>query len=237
MPMSRVIPGCNILRWAQRSCRHRSAMLLFVLETQRISELLLAYVDAKCPGEEQLRSISTYIDLLLRWNQHVNLSAIRDAEQIVCRHFGESLFAARNLFAADSEARVIDVGSGAGFPGMVLKIFAPALRLTLIESQGKKAVFLRELARALKFSDVRVVQERAERFAEQAEVVTFRAVERFERILLSAAALVSPGGRLGALIGASQLGIAAEVLPGDWKSLPIPASHARVLAMWPKPGE
>ena len=128
--------------------------------------------------------------------------------------------------------RVIDVGSGAGFPGMVLKIFAPAIGLTLVEANGKKATFLRELARSLQFPDVRVVQERAERLSEKASLVTFRAVEKFENILLTAASLISSGGRLGALIGAGQLATASCSLPGQWSSVAIPESEARVLAIF-----
>src|SRR5580692_8861387 len=107
-----------------------------------------------CPA--QLRNISTYIDILLRWNARINLTAIRDEEQIVTRHFGESLFAARHLFAKPSSVvkdfdsandqrpatngiRIADVGSGAGFPGIPIKLWAPSISLTLIESNHKKA--------------------------------------------------------------------------------------------------
>jgi 16S rRNA (guanine527-N7)-methyltransferase len=170
--------------------------------------------------------------MLLKWNQVINLTAIRQPEEVVRRHFGESLFAARHLLAADAPDSVIDVGSGAGFPGVVLKIFAPSIHLTLVESHGKKATFLRELSRTLHFSDVQVVQERAERLRDKADLVTFRAVENFEKILSTAASLVAPGGRLGALIGASQLSSAASILPGEWRAVAIPESDSRVLAIW-----
>jgi 16S rRNA G527 N7-methylase RsmG len=91
---------------------------------------------------------------------------------------------------------------------------------------------LRELARALRIDDVRIVQERAERLEERAALVTFRAVEKFESILSTAASLVAPGGRLGALIGASQLAAAAAILPGQWESVAIPDSESRVLAVF-----
>jgi len=205
---------------------------IFMLEPQQISDLLLPYLDGRPLSVDQLSIISTYIDLMLKWNRVVNLTAIRQPEQVVRRHFGESLFAARHLLAPDATDSVIDIGSGAGFPGVVLKIFAPSIRLTLVESRGKKAIFLRELARTLHLSDVRVVQGRAERFQESAALITFRAVEKFESILCTAASLVAPGGRLGALIGASQLPAAASVLPGRWQSVAIPESESRVLAIW-----
>src|SRR5271154_4218188 len=90
----------------------------------------------------QLNNISTYIDLLLRWNARINLTSVRDPEQIVTRHFGESLFAARILrdagVLAGANQTLADLGSGAGFPGIPIKLLAPDLDLTLIESQNKK---------------------------------------------------------------------------------------------------
>src|SRR2546425_8322910 len=140
------------------------------MHPDRIAELPQPFLD---PGAEvsdgaallpsQLRYISTYIDLLTRWNSRINLTAVRDPEEIVTRHFGESLFAARRLFPApmaDSQPpadhqrpttnnRVIDVGSGAGFPGIPIKIWAPQVHLTLIESNQKKTTFLKAVVRAL----------------------------------------------------------------------------------------
>jgi 16S rRNA (guanine527-N7)-methyltransferase len=203
-----------------------------MMERQQISDILLPYLEGHPLSVVQGQVISSYIDVLLKWNQVINLTAIRQPEEVLRRHFGESLFAARNLLAPDSSDSVIDVGSGAGFPGVVLKIFAPSIRLTLVESHGKKATFLRELSRTLHLSDVQVIQERAERLQDRATLVTFRAVEKFEKILCTAASLVAPGGRLGALIGASQLTAAATILPGEWRSIAIPESESRVLAIW-----
>ena len=207
-----------------------------MLEQHRISDLLLPYLEGHHLTADQVGDISTYIDILLKWNQAINLTAIRQPEEVVRRHFGESLFTACHLLAPDASDSVIDVGSGAGFPGVVLKIFAPSIGLTLVESHGKKATFLRELSRVLHLSDIQVVQERAERLQlqdrDRAVLVTFRAVEKFERILCIAASLVAPGGRLGALIGASQLTVAASILPGEWRSVAIPESESRVLAIW-----
>jgi len=82
--------------------------------------------------------ISTYLDLLIKWNAKTNLTAIRDPEEIVRRHFGESLFAASKLYPDDpsAEETLIDFGSGAGFPGVPIKIHAPELHVILIESQN-----------------------------------------------------------------------------------------------------
>ncbi len=191
----------------------------------------------------QLQNISTYIDILLRWNARINLTAIRDPEEIITRHFGESLFAARRLFpvspsvssvssvvnAVDS---VADIGSGAGFPGLPLKIWAPNISLTLIESNHKKAAFLREVARALTLTDVNVQNARAETLAGAVfDVVTLRAVERFEAILPIAADLVAPSGHLALLISSAQQGEVHSTLPKlTWSPpAPIPQSRSRVL--------
>jgi 16S rRNA (guanine527-N7)-methyltransferase len=225
----------------------------------RIAELLGSYLNAchsspGCePGEEpallspaQLHHISTYIDLLRRWNSRVNLTAIRNEEEIVTRHFGESLFAARHLFpttayvAADasvrppdqvSAPRVADLGSGAGFPGIPIKLWAPHIALTLIESNQKKVAFLREVVRALTLTDVNIQNVRAETITQTFDVVTLRAVERFKTILPVAAGLFAPSARLALLISTSQVEHLIAVLPHlIWQpALPIPNTESRLL--------
>jgi 16S rRNA (guanine527-N7)-methyltransferase len=202
-------------------------------------------------SQRQLEDISTYIDLLLRWNARINLTAIRQPEEIVTRHFGESLFAARHLFPktptweqpakpAPSQAEqslsrsVIDLGSGAGFPGIPIKIWAPEIALTLIESNQKKATFLREVTRALTLTNINVFSGRAEDYANPgAEVVTLRAVERFESILPTASDLVAPSGRLALLISEAQLPSVKILIPTfTWTSpIPIAQSSSRILAL------
>ncbi len=104
----------------------------------------------KPPGESVtaalVEQLSTYLDLILRWNQRTNLTSIRDPREIVRRHFGESLFAARHLPGTGS---LLDFGSGAGFPGVPIQMWHPNLLVTLAESQGKKSTFLREVVRVL----------------------------------------------------------------------------------------
>jgi 16S rRNA (guanine527-N7)-methyltransferase len=189
----------------------------------------------------QLQSISMYIDILQRWNARINLTAIRDEEEIVTRHFGESLFAARHLFPSCSSVSsvvkgfgVADVGSGAGFPGIPIKLWAPEVSLTLIEANQKKATFLKEVTRALTLTGVNIQAARAESLAGASfAVVTLRAVERFDSILPVAANLIAPGGRLALLIGQTQLPRAQSVLPAlKWSDpIAIPASQSRALAI------
>lgn len=178
-----------------------------------------------------------YIDILGRWNARINLTAIRDEEEIVTRHFGESLFAARCLFPeAASEAgkgrvRVADLGSGAGFPGIPIKLWAPSIQLTLIESSHKKATFLREVCRALTLTDVDIQNIRGQELAQAYDIVTLRAIEKFAEALRVAARLISTGGRLGLLIGSSQVDLAQSILSMmDWQApLSVPLSQSRVL--------
>jgi 16S rRNA (guanine527-N7)-methyltransferase len=204
------------------------------METSKIAELLRPFLGGRELSSQQLSGISTYIDILLRWNSRMNLTAVREAEAIVTRHFGESLFAAWNLFseAPTPETRVVDVGSGAGFPGLPLKMFCPGIHLTLIESNQKKATFLKEVTRALTLTNVDVFSRRAEEFrAASGECVTMRAVERFEQSLPTAMRLLASGGRLALLIGESQLEQASELASAlSWqKVLGVPDSVTRVL--------
>ena len=209
------------------------------MEKVRIAALLQPFLAA--PGApatlspDQLNSISMYIDLLLRWNARINLTSVRQPEAIVTRHFGESLFAARHLFpdaAGTGAAHLIDIGSGAGFPGVPIKLWAPQLHLTLIESNQKKVAFLRQLARTITLMDINVLPGRAEAYSgPPVDVVTLRAVERFSSALPTAARLVAPGGRLALLIGQPQTTQATELLPAaTWDPpIPLPLSTSRVL--------
>jgi 16S rRNA (guanine527-N7)-methyltransferase len=198
----------------------------------RISELLAPFLGNHCLSEVQLAEISTYTELLVKWNAHISLTSVRDQEEIITRHFGESLFTARQLLSADAESlKAIDVGSGAGFPGLPLKIWNPGLSLTLIEAHGKKAVFLREVARALELSGVKVFADRAENLKDQADLVVLRAVERFEKILPVAANLVAPAGRLALLISDTQIETARSIRPETkWENpVALPLSRGRSL--------
>ena len=202
------------------------------MDSARIEILLQPFLSSPL-SSEQLRHISMYIDILMRWNRKLNLTAVREPEAIVARHFGESLFAAQHLFRnGNADCSVVDVGSGAGFPGIPLKIFAPTIHLTLIESNHKKVIFLREVLRAVETTNAEVFAGRAEEFPPgPADVVTLRAVERFALILPVTAGILRLGGRLALLVGSSQVPITGSVLPEfEWyTAIPIPGSKERVL--------
>lgn len=202
------------------------------MTTERIQALLAGFIDSGSLSNEQLTQISTYLDLLLKWNSKINLTAVRDPEQIVTRHFGESFFAARHLvLVPDFPRTAIDVGSGAGFPGVPLKIWDPALSLTLIEANQKKATFLREVIRGLQFAGATILNQRVENVRAKADLVSLRAVEQFEAILPVASRLLRENGKLALLIGEAQVGPSQNLLPNlQWDlPIPIPLSRNRIL--------
>ena len=106
--------------------------------------------------------LSITFRLLLRWNEKINLTAIRNPAECVTRHFGESLFLAHHV---NLQGSLLDIGSGAGFPGLALKIVFPELSVTLLEPVTKKRAFLKEAARVCGFSQVSVRGERLEESA------------------------------------------------------------------------
>src|SRR5260370_24023209 len=128
------------------------------LTDEAIATALLPFKVHVTPGFAS--STRKYIDLLLLWNHKVNLTSITDPEEILRRHFGESMFAAHSAFI--ETGRLADVGSGAGFPGLALKLLAPDLEVFLIESVMKKATFLLEVVRHLNLTGVKVVVSRFE---------------------------------------------------------------------------
>jgi len=198
------------------------------VETAAIARLLEPFTAL---DEMRLSAISTYIDLLLKWNARINLTAIREPSEIVQRHFGESLFAAKHLLEQKLPQTAIDLGSGAGFPGVPFALLAPEVQVTLIESQQKKATFLKELVHALGLKNAKVFSDRAENHPGTADLVMLRAVERFEQALQMAVQLTNAGGRIALMIGSGQVEsaktLAAEVI---WDNpVEVPCSLSREL--------
>ncbi len=197
------------------------------LSEARILTLLEPFLAAR-PGTSLLvldrgevaAKMSAYLDLLLKWNARTNLTAIREPEAIVQRHFGESLFAGLHLAPyLKPGSAVLDFGSGAGFPGLPIQVLFPELQVTLAESQGKKAAFLQEAVRTLGVqADVwpRRVEEMPE--TKRFDSVTLRAVDNMSLAVAEAEKKVAPGGALGILTG-------EKGTEGD--SWPLPASESR----------
>ena len=155
-----------------------------VLPEAEIASLLKRYLN---PLPNHLPPLlSGYLDLLVRWNASTNLTAIRSPEEMVRRHFGESLFAASHM--GDSlPATLLDLGSGAGFPGIPIALLHPEIAVTLAESQNKKATFLREVCRTLALPNVGVWAGRAEDLPRTFDTVALRAVDDMKAALAAAA--------------------------------------------------
>jgi 16S rRNA (guanine527-N7)-methyltransferase len=201
-----------------------------MMTPERLQELLADYI-AQPLSPRQAEQLLAYLDLLLKWNAKMNLTAIREPEQIVRRHFGESLALAEvvdELAGIESSA---DLGSGAGFPGLPLATYCPEIKVTLVESQNKKATFLKEAARALELENVSVLNQRAEEVALKFDLVTMRAVERFTQALMVGSLMLKPGGCLAFLVSAQQVGEIKMVLAHRkiaWQETALP-DNARVL--------
>jgi 16S rRNA (guanine527-N7)-methyltransferase len=136
-------------------------------------------------------------------------------------------------------SRALDIGSGAGFPALPLKIWNPGINLTLIESNHKKSAFLKEVSRALTFTNINIITERTETILAskdkdhpQAEVVTLRAVEHLETILPQALHFLAAPATLALLVGESQLPTLTPNTSLEWQTpITIPNSNARVLLL------
>ena len=167
----------------------------------RLKELL-AENGVETLDAAQAKSFEDYLSLLLRWNGRVNLTAIRDEEGILKRHFIESIACARSLPA--EIGTLLDFGSGAGFPGLPIALCRQEIAVTLAESQGKKAAFLSEAVRVLGV-DANVHSGRAETLGSQFDCVTLRAVDKMEKAVQAAARLVRPGGWLALMTTENEL--------------------------------
>jgi 16S rRNA (guanine527-N7)-methyltransferase len=173
----------------------------------------------------------SYLSLILRWNARINLTAVRDEDSILSRHFVESIACARALPAG--VATLLDFGSGAGFPGIPIALCRPEIAVTLAESNGKKAAFLQEAIRILDIT-AKVHSERAESLQVLFDCVTLRAVDRMELAVQAAARLVRPGGWLALMTTGSDLDKlkAASGPEYSWSQhLPLPGSEERLLAL------
>ena len=161
-----------------------------------------------------------YLALLDRWNRTYNLTAIRDPGEMVTRHLLDSL--AMHAFVEDGA--LADLGTGPGLPGIPLAIAKPRLRVTLLESNGKKARLLREAVRTLKLGNACVAESRAEALQEPNtyDVLTARALDTLAGIIKVGGHLLKPGGKLLAMKGVRPVEEIAA-LPAGWT---VSAMHA-----------
>lgn len=209
-----------------------------MLDELRLRKLLEPFgLDLSSTQEGQ---VLAYLRLLLRWNEKINLTAIRDPEECLTRHFGESLFLASHY---QVRGGLLDIGSGAGFPGLALKIVFPGISVTLLEPVAKKRAFLKEAARVCSFSQVAVRGERLEEFAsdnqlQRFDFSTMRAVGNLELLVPLAAQCLKPGGSLLLWLSQDQATSLAGIESSlRWaKPLPIPLTRTGEIWRGTKPG-
>ena len=156
----------------------------------------LAAMRLELPDGAQEKLLA-YLDLLAKWNRTWNLTAVRDPEDMVSKHLLDSLA----VLPFVRGTTLADLGSGAGLPGIPLAIARPDLNVTLVESNGKKARFLREAVRSLPLANVRVFEARVQTVAGLFDAVTCRAFASLRDMLLWGGHLLAPGGRWLALKG------------------------------------
>lgn len=147
--------------------------------------------------DQQLLSLYQHYEVLIRWNQRMNLTSLRPGPDMVRRHYGESLFFASHL--PGSPVSLADIGSGAGFPGIPIAVLQPNCRVTLIESRHKKAVFLKESTRGI--LNIAVVAERAEDIEGNFDWIVSRAVD--PRAVLSLVPRLA--AHIGLMLGESDI--------------------------------
>ena len=157
-------------------------------------------------NEEQLDKLKKYASFLLEYNKTTNLTAIRDIEGVYLKHFFDSLLVLDNDIIDYSKINnLIDVGTGAGFPGVVIKIMFPNINVTLLDSNNKKTTFLKELVKKLELDNVTVINERAEDFAKENrqkfDISIARAVSELRVISELCLPLTKVGGYFIALKG------------------------------------
>ncbi|MGD0155940.1 MAG: 16S rRNA (guanine(527)-N(7))-methyltransferase RsmG [Terracidiphilus sp.] len=191
-----------------------------------LKEAGLEPVDSETTGRFEV-----YYSLFVRWNKRLNLSSIRDELGILSLHFVESIVVARHLPRGITS--LLDLGSGAGLPGIPIALCRPEIAVTLAESQGKKAAFLQEAVRALG-TRVEVVAGRAEALTRTFDCVALRAVNKMSKAVAEAVELVEPSGWIALMTTAAELEQlkAAAGAQIEWvERVQLPASESRILAL------
>src|SRR5271154_1669962 len=188
---------------------------------------------------EQVQLIQQYMRILQHWNEKLNLTAIREPLEILHRHFCESMFAA--VAVPLRKCRLADIGAGAGFLGIPLKILRPEIDLFLVDSSIKKGTFLAEVVRELGLSDSRVLISRYEELGEELAPLDFvcsRALGEFDTFLKWAASREVSAEGVVLWIGGRDLEEVKKIEGWEWReSIPVPNSLQRFLLVGRKRGQ
>lgn len=150
--------------------------------------------------EEQIEKLNKFYELLIEWNKKINLTRIEDEEDVYLKHFYDSLTIVK-VVDLNKINTLCDVGTGAGFPGIVLKIVFPNLKVTLIDSLQKRVNYLNTIIKDLNLSDIEAIHARGEDYKGKFDLVTSRAVANIEKLVKYTMHLVSPNGIFVAMKG------------------------------------
>lgn len=148
---------------------------------------------------EQIEQFYKYMNLLIEWNEKMNLTAIIEPKEIILKHFIDSLTILKYI---DDNSKLVDVGTGAGFPGVPLSIMNPTLKITLVDSLNKRLIFLQEVVKELNLKNIEIVHARAEEFGqnknyrEKFDIATSRAVANLATLSEYLVPLVKIGGKI-----------------------------------------
>ena len=149
---------------------------------------------------EKLDKLEKFYQLLIEWNNKINLTRIVEKEDVYLKHFYDSLTIVKEVDLNKVET-LCDVGTGAGFPGIVLKIFYPHLKITLVDSLLKRVNYLNTIIKDLELTDIKAIHARGEDVKEKFDIVTSRAVANIEKLVIYTMHLVNKNGKLIALKG------------------------------------
>ena len=152
-------------------------------------------ISPTAPPEQMVSQFGSYLDLLVKWNQKINLTSEKSSQDILLRHIFDSLQYAAFISSQDE---IVDIGSGAGFPGIPLKIIYPELVTTLIESQRKRCSFLETVISQLGLTAIKVINDRAEKTSPKrlVEAVILRGVSDIKSCLELATPFLGEGGKV-----------------------------------------
>ena len=152
------------------------------------------------PSEIQLKQLDFFYKLLIEWNTKMNLTRITDKEEVYLKHFYDSL-TIKKIIDLNDYNTLCDIGTGAGFPGIVLKIFYPHLDIVLVDAREKKLKFLDEVIKKLDLKNIETKHIRAEEYTDKFDIVTSRAVANIEKLMDYTMHLVKKNGKLIAMKG------------------------------------
>ena len=160
--------------------------------------------------EEQLEKLNHFYRLMIEWNGKINLTRITEKEEVYLKHFYDSL-TLQKVVDLNKVNTLCDVGTGAGFPGMVLKIIFPHLKITLVDSLQKRVNYLKEIIKELELKDIEAIHARGEEFKGSFDVVTSRAVANIEKLVGYTMHLVAQNGVFVAMKGNIESELTKEV--------------------------